>query len=234
MDKRIKTPPVVNRLILGAAIVMLAAGAAAAAEHGQEESTIISGLREALAIGAENAVKLVSQADGYFGNELIKILMPDQIRSVAETMGRLGMQKQVDEFILAMNRAAEKAGPEALGIFVDAVKNMSIEDALGILKGEDTAATEYFKENTSESIHEAFKPIISTSMSEVGVTNAFKGLMEKAQSLPFVRIDPIDLDEYVTEKAITGLYFMIGEEEKKIRSDPGARVTDLLKQVFKK
>lgn len=233
MHSRKRLPPVFRYLILGAALMAFVGVPAAAAGRGQEESTIVAGLREALAVGTENAVKLVSQPDGYFGNELIKILLPEQIRTVAETMGRLGMQRQVDEFVLSMNRAAEKAGPEALGIFVDAVKNMSIEEAQSILDGEETAATEFFRENTSESIHNAFSPIISGSMSDVGVTNAFKALMEKTRSLPFIQIDPFDLDEYVTGKSIEGLFFMIAQEEKKIRSDPAARVTDLLKQVFK-
>jgi uncharacterized protein DUF4197 len=233
MYDRTSLPFVFRHLILGAALMAFVGVPAAAAGRGQEESTIVAGLRDALAVGTENAVKLVSQPDGYFGNELIKILLPEKIRTVAETMGRLGMQKQVDEFVLSMNRAAEKAGPEALGIFIDAVRNMSIEDALGILDGEETAATEYFRIRTSESIHNAFSPIISDSMSEAGVTRAFKALMERTRSLPFIQIDPFDLDKYVTEKSIEGLFFMIGEEEKKIRSDPAARVTDLLKQVFK-
>jgi hypothetical protein len=221
-----------------AGLLLIAAAAAAPGPDGrgpgEEESTLIAGLKQALSIGAEKAVEAVSQPDGYFGNELIKILLPEEIKGVAETLGRLGLQKQVDEFVLSMNRAAEKAAPEALAIFVEAVKGMSFEDALGILNGEQTAATEYLREHTAEPIQEAFLPIISNSMGEVGVTTAFKALMDKIQALPLISVEPVDLDQYVTEKALDGLFLMIGEEEKKIRADPAARVTDLLQEVFKK
>ena len=117
---------------------------------GADQSDLIAGLKEALSLGTKNAVQMVSQVDGYFGNEIIKIIMPDEVRSVADTLGRLGFQKQVDEFIVSMNRAAEKAAPEAVAIFGDAILDMTFDDAQGILSGGDTAATEYFQENTSE------------------------------------------------------------------------------------
>lgn len=200
---------------------------------GSGNSEIVSGLKEALSIGTQKAVELVSQEDGYFGHELIKILMPEEMKKVTDALAAIGFQKQVDEFVLTLNRAAEKAAPAAVSIFVDAIKAMSFEDAANILGGEETAASEYFKENTSEDLYAAFNPIISATMEEVGVTKTYKQLMDKYSSLPFVSEIAIDLDEYVTNKSLDGLFYMVGEEEKKIRTDPAARVTDLLKKVFK-
>ena len=197
------------------------------------DDDLVLGLKEALDVGIKKAVELVSQVDGYFANEIIKILVPENMQKIASTLASLGLQKQVDEFVLSMNRAAEKAAPVAISIFVDAIKEMSFDDAKGILTGGDTAATEYFKQNTSETIYEAFKPVIASSMEEVGVTRTFKTLTDKYFSLPFIEKKSIDLDHYVTTKALDGLFYMLGEEEKKIRTDPVARVTDILKKVFK-
>jgi len=199
-----------------------------------DESTIISGLKEALSIGTDKAVKNVSQVDGYFGNQVIKILMPEKIQKVADILRKVGYQKQVDDFVLSMNRAAEKAAPQAASIFVDAIKGMTIEDAKKILNGGDTAATEFFKRKTHDKIYDAFKPIVSSSMNEVGVTRSYKEMMGKYESLPFMSKESVDLDHYVTNKAMDGLFYMVGQEEKKIRTDPAARVTDLLKTVFGK
>ena len=198
------------------------------------DDDLVSGLKEALDVGTKKAIELVSQVDGYFAHEVIKILVPEDMQKIADTLASLGLQKQVDEFVLSMNRAAEKAAPVAISIFVDAIKGMSFDDARGILTGGDTAATEYFKENTSETIYEAFKPVVTSSMEEVGVTKTFKTLTDKYSSLPFVEKKSIDLDNYVTTKALDGLFYMLGEEEKKIRTDPAARVTDILQKVFKK
>jgi hypothetical protein len=197
------------------------------------DDDLVSGLKEALGLGTKNAIDLVSQIDGYFANEIIKILVPDKMQKIADTLSTIGFQKQVDEFVLSMNRAAEKAAPLASSIFVDAIKEMTFEDAKGILTGGDTAATSYFKEKTSDTIYEAFLPVISAAMEEVGVTKSFKTLTDKYSSLPFVESESIDLDQYVTSKALDGLFYMVGEEEKKIRTDPAARVTDILKKVFK-
>ncbi len=199
-----------------------------------DEGTIVSGLKEALSIGTDNAIKNLSKLDGYFGNEIIKILMPERIQNVANVLGKAGLKKEVDDFILSMNRAAERAAPKAAGFFVEAIKNMSIEDARGILAGGDTAATDYFREKTSNKIYDAFKPIISSSMDEVGVTRIYKEMMDNYEAIPFVKKESFDLDHYVTNKALAGLFHMVGQEEKKIRTDPAARVTDLLKTVFSK
>ncbi len=201
---------------------------------GADDNTIISGLKEALSIGAEKAVQNVSQVDGYFGNQVIKILMPEKIQKVADILKKVGYQKEVDDFMLSMNRAAEKAAPKAASIFAGAIKEMTIEDARKILNGGDTAATEFFKSTTHDQIYSAFKPVISSSMDEVGVTHSYKEMMGKYESLPFMSKESVDLDHYVTNKAMNGLFYMVGQEEKKIRTDPEARVTDLLKTVFGK
>ena len=199
-----------------------------------DDSKIASGLKEALSIGTENAVNNVSRMDGYFGNQVIKILMPEKIQKVGEVLRNVGYQKEVDDFVLSMNRAAEKAAPKAISFFVDAIKEMTFEDARGILNGGNTSATEFFKKKTHDKIYSAFKPIISSSMDEVGVTRSYKEMMGKYETIPFMSKESVDLDHYVTTKAMDGLFYMVGQEEKKIRTDPAARVTDLLKSVFGK
>jgi len=201
-------------------------------KEGLDNDTIVSGLKEALSVGTENAIKSVSQVDGYFGNDIIKVIMPEKIEKVADVLGKVGYQQQVDGFILSMNRAAERAAPEAASIFGSAIKEMTLDDARGILDGGDTAATDYFKAKTSEKIYETFKPIISSSMNEVGVTRSYKEMMDKYTALPFMKSESLDLDHYVTDKGLDGLFYMLGQEEKKIRTNPAGRVTELLKKVF--
>jgi hypothetical protein len=186
-------------------------GAGIPQQKSSDDSTVASGLKEALSIGTKNAVTSVSRTDGYFGNAMIKILMPEKIQSVAGVLGKLGYQKQVDDFILSMNRAAEKAAPQAASIFVGAIKEMTLEDAKGILAGGDTSATDYFKRKTSDNIYTAFKPIISSSMNEVGVTRSYKAMMDKYTALPFMKSPSLDLDHYVTSKAMDALFYMIGQ-----------------------
>jgi RNA binding exosome subunit len=210
-------------------------GVGSAAKTGTaDEGTVTSGLKEALSIGTENAVKSVSQPDGYFGNQMIKILMPEKIQKVADVLKMAGYQKQVDDFVLSMNRAAEKAAPQAASYFKDAIKEMTVEDATKILNGGDTSATQFFKGKTQDKLYAAFKPIVSSSMNEVGATRSYKEMMGQYESIPFISKESVDLDHYVTNKSLDGLFTMIGQEEKKIRTDPAARVTDLLKTVFGK
>jgi hypothetical protein len=209
-------------------------GLGGAQKGGPDEGTTASGLKEALSISTEKAVGNVSRTDGYFGNQAIKILMPENIQKVANVLGKIGYQKQVDDFVLSMNRAAEKAAPQALSFFVDAIKEMTFEDARKILGGGDTAATEFFKQKTHDKLYGAFKPIVSSSTEEVGCTRSYKEMMGKYESVPFMDKQSLDLDHYVTNKALDGLFYMVGQEEKKIRTDPAARVTDLLKNVFGK
>lgn len=199
-----------------------------------DNATLVNGLKEALSIGTKNAVNSVGSVDGYFKNQMIKILLPDKIRNVAEFLGKVGYQKEVDNFVMSMNRAAEKAAPQAAGFFSDALKEMTFDDAVGIWKGGDTSATEYFKKKTRDRIYQAFKPVVSASMNEVGVTRSYKDLVQKYESFPFMNTSSLDLDNYVTNKALDGLFYTVGEEEKKIRTNPAARVTELLKKVFGK
>jgi len=197
-----------------------------------DEGTIASGLKQALSVGTKNAVALVSKVDGYFGNAAIKILLPEKIQGMAEMAGKLGFQKQVDDFVLSMNRAAEKAAPKAASQFAAAIKAMTIEDARKILSGGNTAATEYFRSKTSSKLYAEFKPDISSSMQQVGVARAYKNLVGKVPQTPFTKPESMDLDDYITTKALDGLFHMMGEEEQKIRANPAARTTDLLKKVF--
>jgi hypothetical protein len=200
-----------------------------------DEATTVSGLKEALSIGSGNAVTSVSKMDGYFTNQVIKILLPEKIQMVADLLGKVGYQKQVDAFVLSMNRAAESAAPKARTFFVDAIKQMTFQDAMQILKGNETAATDYFKSKTYNNIYTEFKPSVSASMNKVGVTKSYKDMIGTyTSSVPFAKVESLDLDHYVTTRALEGLYHMVGEEEKKIRTNPAARVTDLLKKVFAK
>lgn len=200
---------------------------------GGESSTIASGLKEALAVGADKAVKTLSVRNGYFGNEVVKIMLPGNIQKAANVLKMAGYQKEVDAFVLSMNRAAEKAAPQAADIFAGAIRSMSIEDAQKILNGGSTAATDYFKLKTSSRLFETFKPEISRSIDEVGVTKAYKSIIDRyTATVPFVKPDSLDLDRYVTDKALDGLFYMIGKEESEIRANPAARTTELLKKVF--
>ena len=201
----------------------------------QDSGTVASGLKEALSVGTKNAVGALSKTNGYFGNEAVKILLPENVRRVGDALRMAGYQKEVDAFILSMNRAAEKAAPKAADIFAGAIREMSITDAQKILNGGNTAATEYFKSKTSTQLFDAFKPDISKSMSEVGVTRAYKAMTDRYTSMvPFAKVESLDLDRYVTNKSLDGLFYMVGQEETKIRTNPAARTTELLRKVFAK
>jgi hypothetical protein len=199
---------------------------------GLRDDQVVAGLKEALSIGTGNAVSANSKIDGYFRNAAIKILLPENIRTAADILGKMGYRKEVDDFVLSMNRAAEKAAPKAKAYFVDAIRQMTFEDARKILGGGDTAATEYFRSKTFGKMYEAFKPEVASSMNKVGVTRSYKKMMDKYAALPFAEAESLDLDRYVTTKALEGIFYMVGQEERKIRKDPAARVTDLLKTVF--
>jgi hypothetical protein len=201
---------------------------------GLSDVKIGSGLKEALQVGTENAVNFTGKTNGYFLNQAIKILMPEKLRTFEKGLRAVGYGPEVDEFVLSMNRAAEKAAPFAKKIFWDAIGEMTFNDARGILSGNDTAATEYFKGKTTNKLTEVFKPIVDKAMNEVGVTRQYKGLVGRYENIPFVKKESFDLDHYVVSKALDGLFHMVGEEEKKIRKNPTARTTDLLKEVFGK
>ena len=201
-------------------------------KSGLSDVKIGSGLKEALKIGTENAVNLTGNTDGYFLNQVIKILMPEKLKTFEKGLRAVGYGPQIDEFVLSMNRAAEKSAPFGKQIFWDAIGEMSFDDGRKILSGGDTSATEYFKGKTTNKLTDVFKPIVSNSMNEVGVTRQYKDLVGRYESIPFVKKESFDLDQYVVTKALGGLFHMVGEEEKKIRKNPTARTTDLLKEVF--
>ena len=193
------------------------------------ESRVALGLKEALAVGAENAVARTGQLDGFFRNEAIKILMPERLRQVEAALRAVGYGPRVDEFILAMNRAAERAVVSATPVFREAVTSITIEDARGILTGGETAATEYFRGRTEQGLETAFRPIVQEATDEFGVTRQYKNLI---QGLPFGNAQSLDIDDYVVGETLDGLFYVLGEEEKKIRKDPAARITAILREVF--
>ncbi len=196
------------------------------------ETEIVNGLKEALQIGTGNAVQIVSKVDGYYKNPKIRIPLPDTVQKTEKILRVAGYGSKVDEFELSMNRAAERAAPEAKTLFMDAIKQMTFTDAKKILNGREDEATLYFKDKTSPRLREVSKPIVRKAMGEVGVTKSYQDLEQSARSVPFAGAFSFDLDQYVTDKALDGLFLMLAEEEKKIRQDPVARTTDLLKKVF--
>jgi hypothetical protein len=191
-----------------------------------------AGLKEALEVGTKNAVNLTGRVDGYFANQAIKILVPQKLRDAEKALRDLGQGAKVDEFVLTMNRAAEQAAPAAKNIFWDAIKQMTFQDAMKILNGNDTAATEYFREKTYQKLEESFKPPVTKAMNEAGVTRSYKELTDKIKTIPLIKVETVDIDKYVVTRALDGLFYMLGQEEKKIRKDPAARVTELLREVF--
>ena len=199
-----------------------------------QEDTFIAGLKQALDIGTKNAVSTVSKENGYLDNLNIKIPVPDKLSDVDKLLRKVGMGDRVDTFILSMNRAAEAAAPQAVDIFVGAIRDMTVVDAYGIVKGDETAATSYFQGKTTDNLYGLFRPVVTDSMAQVGVVRSYKRMMDKYNSIPFVKKIDVDLEDYVTDEALGGLFFMVGEEEKKIRKDPAARVTKLLQEVFGK
>lgn len=195
---------------------------------------IVKGLKQALDVGTTNAVTYVSKTDGYFNNPQIKIPLPKNVQKVENLLRNVGFGKEVDAFELSMNRAAEKAAPLAVDIFKHAISKMSFSDARQILDGPDDAATTYFRGATLGRLQDSFKPIITQTMSEVGVTRSFKDLNNQLAGIPFAERLSFDLDQYTTDKSLNGLFYMLAIEEKKIREDPAARVTHILKKVFGK
>lgn len=194
---------------------------------------VASGLKEALTVGSQNSAGKLSLADGFFKDEVIKILLPPEAQKVERTLRSLGFNKLVDDAILSINRGAEDACKTAAPIFGKAIKEMTIQDAIGILKGNDSSATTYLKQKTTVTLTDAFKPVIQQSLSKVGATKYWTDVFSTYNSLPttFKKINP-DLSAFVTDRALGGLFHYVALEEQKIRKDPVARVTDLLKKVF--
>ena len=195
------------------------------------QADIAAGLKEALTIGATKGAAALSSTDGFFKNAALKILLPPEAAKIERTLRSVGMGRQVDEAILSINRAAEDACKTAAPIFTNAIKQMTVTDAIGILKGADTAATAYLKRTTSAPLTSAFKPVIDSSLQKTDATKHWTSLVNAYNKFSFQKLNP-SLSDYVTEKALTGIYSQIALEEKNIRQNPAARATDLLKKVF--
>ncbi|MEW6444358.1 MAG: DUF4197 domain-containing protein [bacterium] len=198
------------------------------------DAKIGSGLKEALKIGTERAVRLTGKKDGYFTNQAIKILMPEKLRIMEQGLRAAGQGPKIDELVLSMNRAAEQAAPSAKQIFWNALGEMTFVDARKILTGGKTSATEYFRARTTDELTVAFTPVVEKTMEQVGVVRKYEALVGQAQSIPFVKSKPFDVNHYVVTEALDGLFYVLGEEESKIRTNPAARTTDLLQEVFGK
>ncbi|HEY1870373.1 MAG TPA: DUF4197 domain-containing protein [Chitinophagaceae bacterium] len=192
---------------------------------------VISGLKEALQVGTQRSTDKLSAVDGFFKNAAIKILMPPEAEKVERTLRSVGLGKQVDNAILSMNRAAEDAAKSATAIFIDAIKQMTIQDAFGILKGGDFAATNYLKEKTTASLTAAFRPVIDSSLKKVNATKYWNTVFTTYDKFSKDKVNT-DLPAYVTDKALSGIFYQVGQEEQKIRKDPVARTSDILKKVF--
>jgi hypothetical protein len=193
---------------------------------------VIKGLKEALTIGTNNSSTSASKMDGYFKNPAIKIPFPKDAVKMKNTLESVGMKPQVDKFVLTLNRAAEEAAKEAAPIFIAAITGMSISDGFSILKGSDTAATSYLNDKTNAQLYEKFKPAVQRALQKVEITKYWNPLAVKYNKIPGIKKQNPNLEDYVTRRAMFGLFKLIADEELKIRKDPAARVTDLLKKVF--
>ena len=193
---------------------------------------IVSGLKDALNVGIDNAGVKASALDGFNKNELIRIPFPKEAKKMEDKLRMVGMGAKVDSFELALNRAAEIAAKKAAPIFIEAIKSMNVSDGVNILKGEDDAATKYLQKSTKDSLYDTFKPIVKAALKQVKVTQYWNPLASRYNKIPLTtKVNP-DLEDYTTQKAMEGLFTLLAQEEKKIRDQPAARVTDLLKKVF--
>lgn len=208
-------------------------GGDAAGSGALDEPTVVAGLKEALRVGTRNTVQTTSRVDGFLGNQLIRIVVPEQLASAASTLRQLGLGDQVEQLETGMNRAAELAAGEARDVFWNAITGMTIADAWGILHGGDSAATDYFRERTQASLQARFHPIVVQKIQEVGVSRVYGRIADAYNSLPVSGTQRlVDLDEYVTDRALAGLFTVLATEEQRIRQDPLARTTELLRRVF--
>jgi len=199
---------------------------------GLSNAEITAGLKEALNVGTKNATTQVSKMDGFYKNNLIRIPFPSDARDMKSTLERMGMKKQVAAFEKQLNRAAEDAAKKAAPIFLSAITSMNINDGLTILKGKNDEATQYLKRTTTTQLSKEFRPIIAASLKKVQITKYWNPLFSTYNKVPLVkRVNP-NLDDFVTEKTIDGLFLMVAGEETKIRKDPAARVSEILKKVF--
>jgi hypothetical protein len=195
-------------------------------------TTPSDGLREALRVGTTRAVGSVGRLDGYLGNPDIRIPVPEKLRKVEKALNIIGAGHLVDEFTTSMNRAAEAAAPVAKQVFLDAARRMTFQDAMTILGGNAHEATDYFRASAGPELARLFRPIVDDKLQSVGATRSFNKLMQKVEDLPLVSRPVINLNAYVTDEALDGLFLMFAREEERIRTDPVARTTELLKKYF--
>ena len=207
-------------------------GGSAKAGAGLPDAQIGAGVKDALSVGTQKAVTLVAKPGGYLKNEAIKILLPSNLRPVQKALVAAGQGPKIEEFVASMNHAAESAAPEAEKIFLEAVKAMTIDDARKLLNGGDTSITDYFKSKTSGDLATALRPHVEAAMQANGVTQQYQALAGQAPKLPFMKSESFDINSYVVNKALDGLFYMLGQQEKEIRTNPAAWSTALLKQVF--
>jgi hypothetical protein len=220
------------RTAIFAALLVTCVAPAVAQVDRLTQRDALSGLKAALERGAHAAVATLGRADGFLANPQVKIPIPASLERTERMARRLGFGNEVDELVVAMNRAAEAAVPEARKLLLDAVKKMSARDAKAILTGGDTAATEYFRRTSHAALHGRFLPIVKGATEKVGVAQRYRDFARPAAALGLVKAEHADLDEYVTLKALDGLYLMLGEEEKKIRKDPVGTGSAVLRKVF--
>ena len=204
------------------------------AQTAADASTPSDGLREALRVGTGRAVNLLGRTDGYLGSDDVRIPLPRKLEKIGKALKTLGADDVVDEFVTSLNRAAEAAAPVAKGVFVDSIREMTFDDAVTILRGRDHEATDYFRGHAGPRLAELFRPIVSDKLDAVGATREFNELMDRTSALPFVERPAFNLTEYVTDEALDGLFLRIAREEERIRTDPLARTTELLKKYFGK
>ena len=212
--------------------IVLSAAAAAASLPGISEADAVAGLKTALEKGTQAAVAKLGRTDGFLGNQLVRIALPESAQRAERMMRRVGMGKYADELIVTMNRAAEAAVPEARSLFVQSVRKMTLHDAKGILTGGDTAATDYFRRTTREPLHQRFLPIVRGATAKVQLARAYDRYADKAAAVGLMREQDTDLDEYVTQKALDGLFLMVAEEEKQVRADPLKSASSIVRKVF--
>ncbi len=200
--------------------------------HIISEEEIANGIKEALNIGVSKSCESASNVDGFLKNELIKIKFPEEAKKVKKTLKKIGLENQISEFVISMNRAAEEASKEASNILLEAIKKMSIQDATKILNGDDNAATNYLYNESFEDFKKTFKPIIEKNISSNKVAKNWKKIIKNYNKIPTTEDVNIDIKKYVLEKTIEGIFKLIAQEEKKIRENPKNRVTELLQRVF--
>jgi len=224
--------PLQAAVALAALLFGVATPATSAGSTSLDPRTAADGLKEALNVGTGRSVDVLGRPDGYLKNLDVKIPMPEKLRVVDKSLRAVGRSNLADEFVTSMNRAAEAAAPLARSVFIDTIKQMSFQDAMTIVRGKNHEATDYLRANSGPKLDTLFRPIVGQQLDRVGTTRSFDAMMGRASALPLVGRSAFDLNAYVTGKALDGLFFMIGKEEEKIRKDPVARTTDLLKKVF--